>query len=316
MKTRFLWRGIWAEITRLARKSRGRAAVAYCGTGARRLLPLKSGSVLVVDARDAVVKAGLTNPTELMKFVRAGVRVYSASFLHAKVFVFGATTIVGSTNVSRSSATKLTEAAMVLGDQRTSADARAFIDGLLGEKLEMPILRELAKIYRPPRAPNEREGGRSSRRKPPLGRPLWAVALHYEDWDDVVDEKADAARPRARKEIDRRRDELHEFHWEGRLVDQLEVRDQVIQVLHEGSHRSVYPPAHVVHIKSFRRRNKRQKEMIVFLAVPKDSRTIPGSTALDRLGRRHAAWLRKLSMSRQIRDPEQAHAARRLWHSR
>ena len=75
---------IWPTITHLAKAGRGYVAVAYCQTGARKLLPLRPGRVLVVDASLHAVRSGKTNATELLKFVRAGIDVHTAERLHAK----------------------------------------------------------------------------------------------------------------------------------------------------------------------------------------------------------------------------------------
>ena len=65
---------IWPTLTAAARRSRRPAAVAvaYFGRGAAKLLPLRHGSCLVVDAGDAAVKSGQTCPAELKKLITKG----------------------------------------------------------------------------------------------------------------------------------------------------------------------------------------------------------------------------------------------------
>ena len=76
-------------------------AVAYFGTGASKLLPLRKGSTLIVDMSQAAVGSGQTNPSEILKLVNRGVDVHSVNNLHAKVFAVGNQAFVGSTNVSQ-----------------------------------------------------------------------------------------------------------------------------------------------------------------------------------------------------------------------
>src|SRR5438132_14212299 len=102
---------IWRTLT-AATKTRTKpvVAVAYFGQGAAKLLPLPSGSRLVVDASEGAVKSGQTCPAELSKLLNRGVRIYSRQNLHAKIFVFGTKVFVGSANVSQRSASILREA--------------------------------------------------------------------------------------------------------------------------------------------------------------------------------------------------------------
>ena len=105
MTTELITDRVWAAITEAARNTKTPAyvAVAYFGNGASKLLPLRKGSRLVVDASEHAVKSGQTSPAELLKLHRKGVKVYSIENLHAKVFVFGRTAFVGSANVSQRS---------------------------------------------------------------------------------------------------------------------------------------------------------------------------------------------------------------------
>lgn len=196
MSSLFLSVGIWPRLTALARRHRGYVAVAYCNAGARRLLPLQAGSVLVVDASLHALKSGQTNPEELEKFVRAGVEVHNASCLHAKVFVFGRVAVIGSANVSRRSANYLQEAALLSTERDVVGDARDFVLSQTGERLTIPRLRKLREIYRPPRfVPGGPLPRRSSHSKVPIQSPLWLVPLQYESWDELDHKQASKARP-------------------------------------------------------------------------------------------------------------------------
>jgi hypothetical protein len=129
MSTEFLGTKIWPTLTAEALKFNGKSfvAVAYFGTGAAKRLPLKRGSILVVDATDKAVKSGQTNPGELKKLREVGVRIFSMPNLHAKVFVFGGVAFVGSTNVSKNSEDVYSEASIRSSQNSVISSARQFV---------------------------------------------------------------------------------------------------------------------------------------------------------------------------------------------
>ena len=149
----FLANRPWAHITKLARASTQPAdiAVAYVGSKADTLLPIKPASRLVVDASLACVQAGSTNPTTLINFHKRGVRIFSRPLLHAKTFVFDDLCIVGSTNISLRSQRQLFEAAIISKDPSTVASARAFVREVASDELNLKSLRWLEKQYNPPK---------------------------------------------------------------------------------------------------------------------------------------------------------------------
>jgi phospholipase D-like protein len=113
-KTDFAFDRIWSRITSLTNKStRNHVAVAYLSPLATGLLPLKKDDVLVVDMSIRAAKSSQTDPREIRKYKKAGVRVYWTPKLHAKVFVLGDKVVVGSTNVSKKSNEYLQEAAII-----------------------------------------------------------------------------------------------------------------------------------------------------------------------------------------------------------
>jgi len=153
VSSELLTNDVWSAITRVARqsKSASHVAVAYLGTGASKMLPLKAGSRLVVDASQRAVKSGLTNPFELMKFYKRGVRIYSHGGLHAKIFVISGTAFVGSANVSHNSKVALTEAVIASDARSVVSAARAFVGQLASVEMGSDEIRELQKVYVAPR---------------------------------------------------------------------------------------------------------------------------------------------------------------------
>src|SRR6185369_13773316 len=175
-------------------------AVAYFAAGASKLLPLRKGSVLVVDMSERAVKSGQTDPKELIELLNKGVEVHSVENLHAKVFVLGDRAFVGSTNVSRRSADHLREAAIETVARSVVAACRQFVESLRGEPVDVEHAAAMAKLYRPPKvAGNGRRRRRGSNvdARTPAHAPLWAVALEPNGYDSEDESEANKVRPTA-----------------------------------------------------------------------------------------------------------------------
>lgn len=120
---------IWGEIRRLAESAdRKLAAVAYITHPSA--VVFGGGDLLVVDASDASIMGGRTDPAVLRTFCDAGARVFSLPKLHAKLFVLGQVAVVGSTNISRSSLSTLIEAGAVLSSPESVRQASERIEQL------------------------------------------------------------------------------------------------------------------------------------------------------------------------------------------
>lgn len=146
---------LWATITETARnakKGQRYVAVAYLGTDGTTLLPLGRGDTLVVDCSQQTARASQTNPFEVRKYVEAGVRVYRCEGLHAKVYVFGDTLIIGSPNVSRNSQKYLKEAAVLVTEQRAVDAARRFVTSLARDVIDAKWLAAREQEWVPSRA--------------------------------------------------------------------------------------------------------------------------------------------------------------------
>jgi len=150
MPTEFLGSDIWSAIRTEAKQYQGKSfvAVAYFGTGAAKRLPLKKGSILVVDATDKAVKSGQTNPSELKKLQDKGVRIFSSPNLHAKVFIFGEVAFVGSTNVSENSEDVYSEASVRSSQTSVVSGARQFVRTLAVNELGPQKLETLLRAYK------------------------------------------------------------------------------------------------------------------------------------------------------------------------
>lgn len=311
MGTKLLTTGIWPRIKKLCASGPGYVAVAYLGRSGRKLLPLKAGSVLVVDASEGAVKQGQTSPAELIKFVRAGVDVHSAPDLHAKVFAFPKAVLVGSTNVSNNSASHWQEAAVESADPKLIKHTREFVLDLAGEPLPLARLQQLQKLYRPP------TGGPKLKGQPkldaPQRSPLWLAEIAIFPLDD--EERAQTMRgiPVAKARL-RAHQQLESFAWDGASVRRVMRGDQMVQVVSEGKRIHVHPVATVVERRLFTRRRRGATSAIVFLAVPKGKSVLTFADAKRRLGV-HAEVLTEFADHVLVRGPA-AQAIRQLWRPR
>lgn len=169
MAIRFLADDIWNQITSTAKAvRRGRAVVAvpYFGEAGSRLLPLKAGDILLVNASDAAVKSGQTHPQALGRLLNKGVKLYTLGTLHAKIYVFGTTVFIGSANASASSRDDLNEAVVRVRDAEVAGAARSHIHSLCITELRARDLARLAKLYRPPRRPGRGDQAASAENQP------------------------------------------------------------------------------------------------------------------------------------------------------
>jgi hypothetical protein len=255
-----LTQDIWPQLTRAARGSHQRCAVAvaYFGKDASRLLPLAEGSRLVVDASERSVASGQTCPADLIKLVENGVAVYSVPNLHAKVFVLGEAAFIGSANVSRRAASHLVEAVIRTTDRAAVRAARQFVEEQCVHEMTPTLLRGLEKLWHPPDFPAGMPGNRHqamTSKRPALPRLLLAQ-LHLEGYSEREQALHDVAIPVAKKRQKHPRSyELDSFLHEGKCPYQR--GDVVIQVTDEGSSGIlVTPPGNVLYVRTRREGNK------------------------------------------------------------
>lgn len=235
--TRFLdGEQAWARIREGVRKGRSHVAVAWWGSGMARLLPLKAGSVLVVRADRATMEQGQTNPYELEKLVQKGVRVFPLRNLHAKVFVFGKSAVIGSMNVSTNSwEGGILEAGVEVGGAAVNTARRQVLAWALDKALDLQDLKELKSHYRPP----ERGGGRRRRspknrsapRLPVIDLPDLKILRTQEGrWEDHTQERFDADEPALAKEASRAGERIEGIEWTG-TVPKADGHTRILEVI-------------------------------------------------------------------------------------
>jgi hypothetical protein len=281
-KSQFMSKGLWRFLTRSAKSARKPAlvAVAYFGKGASELLPLPSGSHLVVDASEHAVKNGQTHPADLRLLQKDGVVVFSSTSLHAKVFVIENVAFIGSANVSRRSSRILTEAVVRTSDRTVVRDAKSFVKSLCLDEMGPDRLDKLQKLYRPPKLP----GGSASPKKEQSRIPRLRLAqlrpVDAPEGSEATEEKGLGVAKSRQKQ--KRGYIVESFWWPGKCPYYDE--DKVIQVTkYPDGRRFVHAPADVLHTRVWRRRNGREVTF-VYLELP-DVRRVSLERLAERLGR-------------------------------
>lgn len=304
--TKFLDRfAVWPRLKTLAKKHQGCVAVAFVGSEAPALLPLRKGSTLIVDASDATVKAGATSPKALLKFHRRGVNLYRVDHLHAKIYLFGRRLVLSSNNVSASSSRTLEEAALETTERAAIKDAQRFIARLEKTPLGPDELQRLSKIYRPPRF------FFTGAKTQPGNSRFWLVPLDTGDWDADAKAAAKQMRPKAKRQLKSQDFELQEFYWEGGdLPVQLARDDVVVQVVETNRGRTeIIRPARVVAIKRYRTTKRNTRAVVVFLRVKRKN----ASLTLKQIKPRDAALHKELRGLKTARRPRSASLRRSLY---
>lgn len=287
------WRHITARVKR--QRSRCHAAIAYFGMDGSELLPLRRGSVLVVNASEDAVRAGQTHPGELLKLIQKGVAVYSFATLHAKVVVVGNEVFVGSMNVSRRSERYLVEAAIRTDHRIAVSKARQFVESLTLVDIGPEEARRLMSLYRPPKLP-PLSGDRRRQPKPVgalLNKPLWIARIQTIPWDDDDYAAEKRGLPTAKRRLrDSKRFEVDDFVWEGGGLANLRRGDRLIYVHEESNRRSfVTAPASVLHVEKYTKHGGRRR--LIFFEVQKGRRRRSINRVLQGLSPQVRLFLRK-----------------------
>ncbi len=121
---------VWEQVAGLLKAADKKiAAIAYVTSDAH--FSFREDDVLVCDASDSAIKSGETSAQTLKRLFDGGVCLFSCPGLHAKALVAGDLAIVGSSNLSASSATSLIEASLVTHRFQARSQIRAFIQKLI-----------------------------------------------------------------------------------------------------------------------------------------------------------------------------------------
>ncbi len=171
---------IWNQVAEKANGHRMVVAVAFVTDLGK--LKMKRGDVLICDASDKNVSAGVVYRDLLAKLHRKGVIIIHHTNLHAKCARFGRGkryTLVGSSNLSQNSSETLEEVAVVTDDLGVGADVDLQIDAWCGDGIGVEVGESfLKRIMCLPRT--KRLGGRKRKttrktKRKELGNHIWVV---------------------------------------------------------------------------------------------------------------------------------------------
>lgn len=250
---------VWPRLTALASSAkRAHVAVAYIGADADQLLKLRSGSVLVADCTEAAAKAGQVNPDALAAYIQGGVNVFRHPGLHAKVFVFDDTAVIGSANISTSSQ-GLVEAAIITTAKSDVAAARAFVESLAQEPVDDDILEALRSAWRPPVFKPKRARPRLRWHPIPDHNEwsLWCINTVETDFPAYVQTKVDARHRTVRRLATTANFKLETILWDAKPP--FRADDVLIERWRDEDGRDrVSPPARVERIWAVQRGGRKR----------------------------------------------------------
>lgn len=150
-------RDVWLQIKGLLSGYNDvQAAIAYIGSDADQYLTLRGPATIVVNAGDAALSSGATDPQVLLRWTRRGVRVHSLDSLHAKALLaVGNPTfvVIGSADVTSSSGRSFDEAMLVADERETVEELHGALQEWkrrAGEPLTEAWLQAASARFRPP----------------------------------------------------------------------------------------------------------------------------------------------------------------------
>lgn len=140
---------LWDEIRARAKKTRSlTACVGYVGRHPAKVLKWRKGDTLIADISEETVRRGICSAKGALQLLDAGVAVYQAPRLHAKVYLFGNAAIVCSANASESSMDRREAGTVIEGAE--FLPVRAWVGRVLSHasttKLDRAVLQALAKL--------------------------------------------------------------------------------------------------------------------------------------------------------------------------
>jgi hypothetical protein len=307
-----LWHTITAQVKAATHVD---VAVAYFGQGDAKLLPLRKGDRLIVNMSIATVRAGGTDPHEIEKLIKRGVKAFTRRNLHAKLVIADKSVISGSANVSKRAGTLLDEAAIWTNDPAVLRRARQFIDGLCTEPIRPEYLAKCKTLYQPPKLDDKQASGQKRERRVAHAK-LWIVNLVESSIPDAElqrYERGEAKAAKLIKEVDRC--ETESFHWSHRpkMADHLEVGDWFVQVIKYKDQRTlVHPPGQFLLLDTYAR-GAGKKRWVFHLEIPKRGEVMDWTKFRRRAKSALGANAPATPRTRPIRDVRAADSILSLW---
>jgi len=184
----FLTGDIWEAVNkRLTKRQKKIACIAYVTLDK---LELSKGDTLICDASDFAIKFGETSAEILETYFNKGINVFSNQQLHSKILLTDKFLVIGSANLSKSSAEKLTESSIITDSESLISQAEAFCHNLKEESklLKKEDIRKLLKIevVKRPSQPTDK----SEVRQKEFGNSYWftpLILLSNKVWNEIED---------------------------------------------------------------------------------------------------------------------------------
>lgn len=247
---KFLTGDIWKEVNKLFKKGQNKfACIAYVTSDK---LELSKGDTLICDASTFAIKFGETSAKTLNTYFTKGVRLLSNSTLHSKLLLTDKFLVIGSANLSKSSAEKLTESSVVTDNDILLSQAKAFCYNLTEEstvltRQDIDTLLKIEVVKRPFK-PTEK----SKTRQKKFGDKYWfisASALSERTYNKIKDNvESTTTKIAERENIDE--DNISFLRWRTKteFSDTAKEGDQIIlKFNNDDKTRSyIYPPSTIL----------------------------------------------------------------------
>lgn len=320
MASRFLFNEtLWDDLgSRIPKAKHVRAAVAYLGSGASGLLPLRKGDKLVVDMSLRAVRGGTTDPREVQKFLRSGVEVFSRASLHAKFFVIDRVVIAGSANISKHARNGLDEAAILTDDVATVRRATSTFDQLCTEPVRKDYLKKCIQEYRPPSF-GDGDAPPPGRKRKVTQSKLWIVSgLRYRPLPEEEEAAAGRVVERATKKLlDFQRSEVDYSHYASRerFFDVLREGDWVIKCIKDAKGFDVYPPTRFLGVEEIPRAKGKIRYLLLY-ETPTEAKSVRWSSFRRAVPVEVAGAVGAKPRTKPIASDADADALLRLWDAR
>ena len=325
MTTRFLANEeLWQAIRQTVKKAKSvRAAFAYLGTKGAKKIGLRQGHRLVVDMSLKAVRQGATNPHEIKKLQRKGVKVFTRSSLHAKFLIADRKLIACSANLSVNSQNSLDEAGLITTDPHAAEKAKIFFDKLCNDPIRPKYLKQCIKEYRKPRFKALAELFEKPHRgtKRINEENLWFIGgIEFINWPRSEADKKSLSRLEHEAAQKRKTSRKTSITWirfsskhKPKFLDKLHEGEWAIRCIKEGKSRSVFAPSQIIEQKLFISRENKQRYWMLFMEEVNDSDDMP----LHRFRRRVKNLIPNLDRAsprtRAINDPQVADTVKRFW---
>lgn len=225
---------LWVRLAQLARGSKQcKAAVAYVSNNER--IRFRKGDILVVDASETAISTGQTSAKVLNQAFESGAQIFTCPNLHAKVYVFDATVVIGSANLSTSSAERLLEAAVISDAPSLVSAARNLIKNLqqASTRLQAAEIEKLQHIPVVRKFPIRGIAHRALKINPTPGL-TWLAATHDLDMKRYAKEerRAEAGRKQAEKRLAKKSSEANwiRFSKNSNVALKASINDWMIEM--------------------------------------------------------------------------------------